>query len=66
MYGAGEGVNKDPILEYMWYSLAKHNGHQSAQERIESTSKKMDTDSISKAQEMVERCLVSNYSQCGY
>jgi len=63
-YERGEGVPTDYVQAYMWYSIAAHNGQKSGDESKERISKNMTAAQISQAQEMVSRCLESDYTDC--
>ena len=64
MYQNGEGVLQDYKKAHMWFNIALANGSRKADEFIEIITRRMTPADISKAQDMAERCLASNYQDC--
>ena len=64
MYQNGEGVLQDDKKAHMWFNIALANGSRKADEFIEIITRRMTPADISKAQDMAERCLASNYQDC--
>jgi TPR repeat protein len=64
MYVNGEGVQADYLRAYMWWSISARNGDNLAAGYKDSIANKMMPAHISKAQEMVNRCLDSDYIDC--
>jgi TPR repeat protein len=64
MYDNGRGVLRDFVRGYMWYNLGAYNGGFRGGKEVESIAKKMTITQIAKAQEMSNRCLESNYTDC--
>jgi len=64
MYDKGRGVLTDFVRGYMWYNLGAYNGGFRGGKEVESIAKKMTITQIAKAQEMSNRCLESNYTDC--
>ena len=64
MYVNGEGVQADYLRAYMWWNISARNGDKLAAEYRESIANKMMPAHISKAQEMANRCLDSDYIDC--
>jgi hypothetical protein len=67
MYANGEGVLKDLVRAYMWFSIGDYiayKGQGVDAEDKENITQKMTTDQIVKAQDMSSRCLESNYTDC--
>lgn len=64
MYQNGEGVFTDFLRAYMWFNLAAYNGYTAINSAKEKLSKSMTRTEISKAQEMSNRCLESDYALC--
>ncbi len=64
MYYVGESVPKNYIYSYMWISLAKANGEERAQEKIEDLTKDMSSEEIAEALKLAQKCLESKYKDC--
>ena len=64
-YVYGEGVLTDNRRAYMWWNLSAYNdGPKRASENKESVAEQMTPADISKAQDMSNICLESNYTDC--
>ena len=50
MYGTGRGVPINDVRAYMWYSLAKAQGHEAAADNLEIAKSLMTPAQITKAQ----------------
>ncbi len=50
LYMTGLGLEKDPVLAHMWFSLAVKQGNESAAEWLEKIAKKMTVDEIAEAE----------------
>lgn len=66
LYEAGNGVEKNNILAYLWYSLGAFNGSASAKINQEYLETKMNPLEIKQAKEMFKTCLSSDYKKCGF
>jgi TPR repeat protein len=66
MYEAGNGVIKNNVLAYLWYSLGSINGSDTAKENKGKLEKKMTPAELTVAAEMAEICIVSKYKKCGF
>jgi hypothetical protein len=66
MYEAGNGVIKNNVLAYLWYSLGTINGSDTAKENKGKLEKKMTPAELTVAAEMAEICIVSKYKKCGF
>ena len=64
MYANGEGVLKDLVRAYMWFSIAADNGSDAATKYIKIFEDELSYAEISKAQKMSSICLESNYTDC--
>ena len=64
MYANGWGVLQDNKKAHMWFNIARSNGSYWADDNIKSITQRMTPADISKAQDMAERCLASNYQDC--
>ena len=63
-YSNGEGVLTDTKRAYMWFNLSGYNGYKMAGKNKDIIAKRMTPADISKAQDMSNRCLESNYTDC--
>ena len=66
MYEAGNGVTKDNVLAYLWYSLGTINGSVTAKENKAKLKKGMTPTELTIAGEMAKICIVSKYKNCGF
>ena len=68
MYSGAAGVRKDYVRAYMWHHLSSFTGGATGgtlgSQNRENISKEMTEAQISIAQEMSQRCLASNYTDC--
>jgi hypothetical protein len=71
MYGTGRGVPQNYVQAYMWYNLAapglseKQDRDRAINSR-DSLAASMTSSQIAEAQAMSERCLQSDYKNCGF
>jgi TPR repeat protein len=66
MYRKGEGVARNSLRAFMWFSLAAARGDAKAKAELHEVSRDMTPAEISQAQEMMQTCEASNYRQCEY
>jgi len=66
MYEAGNGVTKDNVLAYLWYSLGTIHGSDTARENKAKLEKEMTPTELTVAGEMAEICIMSEYKNCGF
>jgi TPR repeat protein len=66
MYRKGEGVARNPLRAFMWFSMAAARGDAKAKAELHEVSRDMTPAEISQAQEMMQTCEASNYRQCEY
>lgn len=65
MYDNGYGVLQNIKRAHMWFNIARSNGEKEhAGENIEELSRFMTPSDISKAQDMVKKCVDSGYQDC--
>jgi TPR repeat protein len=64
MYHFGFGVLTDYKKAYMWYNIAASNGSNAAVDGKITIAKSMNSSQIDKAQDMSNRCLGSEYTDC--
>ena len=66
LYEAGNGVLKDNVLAYQWYSLGAMNGSDSAKKSKEYLETRMTPLEIKMAEELTKTCLASGYKDCSF
>jgi hypothetical protein len=66
LYEAGNGVLKDNVLAYQWYSLGTMNGSNSAKKSKEYLETRMTPLEIKMAKELTKTCLASGYKDCSF
>ena len=66
LYEAGNGVLKDNVLAYQWYSLGAANGSNSAKKSKEHLETRMTPLEIKMAKELIKTCLASSYKDCSF
>jgi hypothetical protein len=66
LYEAGNGVLKDNVLAYQWYSLGAANGSNSAKKSKEYLETRMTPLEIKMAKELIKTCLASGYKDCSF
>ena len=55
MYARGEGVPEDYVKAYMWWSLAKAQGHNHSADNLDIVKKEMNTDQIGEPQKLATK-----------
>ncbi len=63
MYESGQGVKQNDILAYVWTKIARDNGYDVSNTRLAKLSNKIRAD-VKLADQIVQRCLESNYQDC--
>ena len=66
MYYYGAGVFQDNVRAYMWYDIATANGNKRSAKWRGETAEKMTSADISRAQNMAQECMNSDYKNCGW
>jgi hypothetical protein len=66
LYEAGNGVLKNNVLAYQWYSLGAANGSNSAKKSKEYLETRMTPLEIKMAKELIKTCLASGYKDCSF
>ena len=66
MYHKGEGVARNSVRAFAWFSLAAAHGDRDAQAKLREVSQTMTPEELSQAREMAQACETSNYKQCEY
>ena len=64
MYENGEGVAKNAMTAYVWYSLAAAKGFKLGQESVEKLKAKLTEVQIAEAGKLASRCKESGYKDC--
>jgi len=66
MYRRGEGVARNSVRAFLWFSRAAARGDAQARVELGEVSQSMTTEELSQAREMAQACEASNYRQCEY
>lgn len=66
LYNTGQGVPKDNVIAYMWYSVSAANGSIISEALTKDLSQNMIHKSIRRAKGMARDCMMSGYKKCGY
>jgi len=66
MYRRGEGVARNSVRAFLWFSRAAARGDAQAKAELGEVSQSMTTEELSQAREMAQACEASNYRQCEY
>ena len=66
MYHKGEGVARNSVRAFAWFSLAAAHGDRDAKAKLRDVSQTMTAEELSQAREMAQACEASNYRQCEY
>ena len=66
MYSKGFGVLKDNVIAYSWFLIASENGYTLAQKFQNELAIEMTSEETTIAKAMAERCMHSNYIECGW
>ena len=62
LYWRGEGIFQEPVLAYMWYSLAAYDsGDIRDRDKI---AKQMDSSQVNRARSLAKECLKSKFLNC--
>jgi TPR repeat protein len=66
MYHKGEGVARNSVRAFAWFSLAAAHGDRDAKAKLHEVSQTMTPDELSQGREMAQACETSNYRSCEY
>jgi len=66
MYRRGEGVARNSVRAFMWFSRAAARGDARAKAELREVSQTMSPQELWQAREMAQACEASNYRQCEY
>ncbi|MDB9844332.1 hypothetical protein OAC48_07645 [Porticoccaceae bacterium] len=64
MYGNGDGVPENFVHAYVWWSMAKTQGHESAKGNLEILKPLMTKQQIAQGQALAAKCYESDYKDC--
>ena len=66
MYRRGEGVARNSVRAFLWFSRAAARGDERARAELREVSQSMTPEELSQAREMAQACEASNYRSCEY
>ena len=66
MYHRGQGVARNSVRAFAWFSLAAAHGDRDAQAKLQAVSKTLTPEELSQAKEMAKACEASDYRSCEY
>jgi TPR repeat protein len=66
MYHRGQGVARNSVRAFAWFSLAAAHGDREAKAKLRDVSQTMTPEELSQAREMAQACAASNYRECEY
>ena len=66
MYRHGQGVSRNPVRAFLWFSRAAARGDTKARAELHEVSQTMTSEELSQAREMAQTCEASNYRSCEY
>jgi TPR repeat protein len=66
MYHRGEGVARNSVRAFAWFSLAAAHGDRDAKAKLRNVSKTLTAKELAQAKEMAQACETSNYRSCEY
>jgi uncharacterized protein len=64
MYATGEGVPENSIRAYVWWSMAKTQGHTKAAGNLDILKPMMTPQQIADGQALAAKCYESGYKDC--
>jgi TPR repeat protein len=66
MYHKGEGVARNSVRAFAWFSLAAAHGDREAEAKLRDMAQTMTPEELSQARDMAQACETSNYRSCEY
>ena len=66
MYHRGQGVARNSVRGFIWFSRAAARGDARAKAELRDVSQTMTRQEVSQAREMAQACEASNYRSCEY
>jgi hypothetical protein len=64
LYASGGGASKNNVKAYVWWSMAKMQGHERSAENLDILKIEMTMQQIAEAQALAVTCYESNYKDC--
>jgi len=64
MYHRGQGVKRNPVRAFVWFSRAAASGDAAAKSDLREVTKTMTPEELGQAREMAQACEVSDYRSC--
>src|SRR6266478_7266201 len=66
MYRRGQGVARNSVHAFVWFSRAAARGDATAKAELRDVSQTMTPEELAQAREMAQACEASNYRSCEY
>ena len=66
MYRKGEGVARNSVRSFIWFSAAAARGDAKAKAGLRAVTQTMTQEELSQAREMAQACEATNYRSCEY
>ena len=66
MYRRGQGVARNPVRAFVWFSRAAARGDATAKTELRDVSQTMTGEELAQAREIAQACEASNYRCCEY
>jgi TPR repeat protein len=66
MYRRGQGVARNSVRAFVWFSRATARGDATAKAELRDVSQTMTVEELARAREMAQACEASNYRSCEY
>ncbi len=66
MYHRGEGVARNSVRAFAWFSLAAAHGDRDAKAKLDEVSKTLTPEELAQARDMAQACEASDYRNCEY
>src|SRR5712671_4387022 len=66
MYRRGQGVARNSVRAFVWFSRAAARGDATAKAELRDVSQTMTPEELAQAREMAQACEASNYRSCEY
>jgi TPR repeat protein len=66
MYRRGQGVARNSVRTFVWFSRAAARGDATAKAELRDVSQTMTVEELARAREMAQACEASNYRSCEY
>ena len=63
-YALGEGVSRDYLRAYMWFSIAATLGADNSRQARETIALELTPVKITKAQQLADQCMANDYKGC--